>query len=202
MRPTSTGIGRQGDDGIKTVLFTNVVLLLKIEWEQVSLLATTHCPQQSVSIGLSSGPLLTRTSFFPVASPYRRAVVRNPNDGAKNCKRIPTIPHHNNIATMDISLETVSVSIVGLFGLNLAFKAVSHLYKTFLRPAKDLTKLGKWAVVTGATGKGMVLSIVWVVKVTCQLGMMNSVHLIFLSISLSIKMVSARRMHFLWPSKV
>jgi hypothetical protein len=64
------------------------------------------------------------------------------------------------LATMSLSLETVSVGIVGLIGLNLAFKAVSHLYKTFLRPAKDLKRLGKWAVVTGATGKAFVMTIV------------------------------------------
>ena len=51
-----------------------------------------------------------------------------------------------------LSLETTCIGIVGLLGLNLALKAVSHLYKTFLRPGKDLKKLGKWAVVTGATG--------------------------------------------------
>jgi hypothetical protein len=47
-----------------------------------------------------------------------------------------------------------SIAILGCLGLNLTSKAVSHLYKTFLRPGKDLKKLGKWAVVTGATGKG------------------------------------------------
>lgn len=61
---------------------------------------------------------------------------------------------HKLIITMDsITLEKAAVGIVGLIGLNLALKAVSHLFKTFLRPAKDLKKLGKWAVVTGATGK-------------------------------------------------
>ena len=60
---------------------------------------------------------------------------------------------HKSFVTMDdITLEKAAVGIVGLFGLNLALKALSHLYKTFLRPAKDLKKLGKWAVVTGATG--------------------------------------------------
>lgn len=49
------------------------------------------------------------------------------------------------------SLEVVSVHLVGLFGLSLAFRALSHFYKTFLRPGKNLAKLGKWAVVTGAT---------------------------------------------------
>ena len=32
-----------------------------------------------------------------------------------------------------------------------AHQVVDSTYKTFLRPAKDLTKLGKWAIVTGAT---------------------------------------------------
>ena len=30
-------------------------------------------------------------------------------------------------------------------------QALSHLYNTFLRPGKNLNKLGEWAVVTGAT---------------------------------------------------
>lgn len=61
---------------------------------------------------------------------------------------------HKQLVTMEkLSLETACVGIVGLLGLNLALKAVSHLYKTFLRPGKDLKKLGKWAVVTGATGR-------------------------------------------------
>lgn len=53
----------------------------------------------------------------------------------------------------NVTLEQACVGIVGLIALNLATKALSHLYKTFLRPAKDLKKLGKWAVITGATGK-------------------------------------------------
>lgn len=53
----------------------------------------------------------------------------------------------------DISLtfETAACGIVALAALNLCLKAVSNLYKTFLRPAKNLKKYGKWAVVTGAT---------------------------------------------------
>lgn len=39
----------------------------------------------------------------------------------------------------------------GLTFLTLAFKFVSQCYKTFLRPGKNLRKLGQWAVVTGAT---------------------------------------------------
>lgn len=35
--------------------------------------------------------------------------------------------------------------------LNGSLKILSGLYKTFLRPAKNLKKLGQWAVVTGAT---------------------------------------------------
>jgi hypothetical protein len=55
----------------------------------------------------------------------------------------------------DISLtfENVACGIVALAALNLCMKAVSNVYKTFLRPAKNLKKYGKWAVVTGATGK-------------------------------------------------
>ena len=64
---------------------------------------------------------------------------------------------HKSIVTMDISLEQAALGIVGLIGLNLAFKAASHLYKTFLRPGKDLKKFGKWAIVTGATGKLLVI---------------------------------------------
>ena len=55
---------------------------------------------------------------------------------------------------MDIeTIQTVSVAIVGLCTVNLVGKAMLHLYKTFLRPGKNLKKLGKWAVVTGATGE-------------------------------------------------
>ena len=50
------------------------------------------------------------------------------------------------------TLEVVAVHLVGLIGFNLAFRALAHFYKTFLRPGKNLAKLGKWAVVTGATG--------------------------------------------------
>ena len=46
-----------------------------------------------------------------------------------------------------------ALAIVAAFGVYLLLKAVVHLYKTFLRPGRDLKKLGKWAVVTGATGK-------------------------------------------------
>ena len=53
----------------------------------------------------------------------------------------------------DLTFETAACGIVALAALNLALKAVSHVYKTFLRPAKNLKKYGKWAVVTGATGK-------------------------------------------------
>eukprot|EP00934_Nitzschia_sp_Nitz4_P003368 Nitzschia sp. Nitz4//scaffold70_size99833//56529//57559//NITZ4_004599-RA/size99833-snap-gene-0.133-mRNA-1//1//CDS//3329557147//3358//frame0 len=52
---------------------------------------------------------------------------------------------------MGSTLESVAVGIVGLLGLNLAVKAFTHLYKTFLRPGLSLKKFGKWAVVTGAT---------------------------------------------------
>ena len=43
----------------------------------------------------------------------------------------------------------IVLAILAIF----AGKAGLNLYKTFLRPGKDLKKLGSWAVVTGATGK-------------------------------------------------
>jgi hypothetical protein len=52
-----------------------------------------------------------------------------------------------------ITVEKAAVGIVGLIALNLVLKAVSNIFKTFFRPGKDLKKLGKWAVITGATGK-------------------------------------------------
>eukprot|EP00534_Pseudo-nitzschia_fraudulenta_P002001 CAMPEP_0201119354 /NCGR_PEP_ID=MMETSP0850-20130426/3508_1 /ASSEMBLY_ACC=CAM_ASM_000622 /TAXON_ID=183588 /ORGANISM="Pseudo-nitzschia fraudulenta, Strain WWA7" /LENGTH=315 /DNA_ID=CAMNT_0047385031 /DNA_START=49 /DNA_END=996 /DNA_ORIENTATION=- len=52
---------------------------------------------------------------------------------------------------MDVTFENVACGIVALATLNLCMKAVSHLYKTFLRPSKNFKKYGKWAVVTGAT---------------------------------------------------
>mmetsp|Transcript_5658 Transcript_5658/g.6943 ORF Transcript_5658/g.6943 Transcript_5658/m.6943 type:complete len:320 (+) Transcript_5658:105-1064(+) len=39
----------------------------------------------------------------------------------------------------------------GLIVANAVLKIVSAAYKSFLRPGKNLTKLGKWAIVTGAT---------------------------------------------------
>jgi len=54
---------------------------------------------------------------------------------------------------MAVTFETAACGIVALATLNLCMKAVSNLYKTFLRPAKSFKKYGKWAVVTGATGK-------------------------------------------------
>jgi 17beta-estradiol 17-dehydrogenase / very-long-chain 3-oxoacyl-CoA reductase len=54
---------------------------------------------------------------------------------------------------MNYLKEDPSTAIVGAICLTLALKALNNLYKTFLRPAKNLKKLGKWAVVTGATGK-------------------------------------------------
>lgn len=53
------------------------------------------------------------------------------------------------------TLQNAAFGITGLLALNLVLKAVSNVYKTFLRPGKDLKKLGKWAVVTGATGKNL-----------------------------------------------
>lgn len=40
------------------------------------------------------------------------------------------------------------LAVIGLYYLS---KVISNIYKTFLRPGKNLKKLGKWAVVTGAT---------------------------------------------------
>ena len=54
---------------------------------------------------------------------------------------------------IELTVETACVGIVALAALNLCLRAVSNIYKTFLRPAKNLKKYGKWAVVTGATGK-------------------------------------------------
>jgi hypothetical protein len=61
-----------------------------------------------------------------------------------------------------------ATAIVGAICLNLALKALNNLYKTFLRPVKNLKKLGKWAVVTGATGENIVslLSFVYLVALS------------------------------------
>lgn len=58
-------------------------------------------------------------------------------------------------------IDNPVVEIVGaLVLLNLAHKFVSNVYKTFLRPGKNLRKLGEWAVITGATdGIGKAYSI-------------------------------------------
>jgi len=64
--------------------------------------------------------------------------------------------------TMDITLENISVVFTALCALNLGKKLLSHLFKTFLRPGKNLKKLGKWAVITGATdgiGKAYAMSL-------------------------------------------
>lgn len=50
-----------------------------------------------------------------------------------------------------LTFENVACGVVALAALNLCMKAVSNVYKTFLRPGKDLKKYGRWAVVTGAT---------------------------------------------------
>jgi len=55
------------------------------------------------------------------------------------------------MVTVEPKLETVAVGIVSLAVLNLVARALSNLYKTYLRPAKNLRRYGKWAVVTGAT---------------------------------------------------
>lgn len=51
----------------------------------------------------------------------------------------------------DMTIEKAAVGLVGLWALNLAGKALLHVYKTFLRPGRNLKKLGKWAIITGAT---------------------------------------------------
>jgi hypothetical protein len=53
----------------------------------------------------------------------------------------------------DMTIEKAAAGLVGLWALSLAGRALLHVYKTFLRPGKNLKKLGKWAVVTGATGE-------------------------------------------------
>lgn len=55
----------------------------------------------------------------------------------------------------DITIETAATGLVGFWALSLVGRAVLHIYKTFLRPGKNLKKLGKWAVVTGATGESL-----------------------------------------------
>ena len=78
----------------------------------------------------------------------------NHSAGATHARATRAITCNKSLENMSsITIETAAVGFVGLVGLNLVLKALSHLYKTFLRPAKDLKKLGKWAVVTGATGK-------------------------------------------------
>jgi hypothetical protein len=53
---------------------------------------------------------------------------------------------------VESTVETACVGAVALVALSLATRAVLHLFKTFVRPAKNLKKYGKWAVITGATG--------------------------------------------------
>ena len=55
---------------------------------------------------------------------------------------------------MEFNLDNIEPGLA-IVGVVLAFyllKAVSNIFKTFIRPGKNLKKLGKWAVVTGATG--------------------------------------------------
>jgi 17beta-estradiol 17-dehydrogenase / very-long-chain 3-oxoacyl-CoA reductase len=55
------------------------------------------------------------------------------------------------------TMQSSSPQIVGLLGLGslvalaLTIQILTSVYKTFLRPGKNLLALGKWAVVTGAT---------------------------------------------------
>lgn len=55
--------------------------------------------------------------------------------------------------TMQSSSPMITGILVlgSIVGLSLTIRFLSSLYKTFLRPSKDLRKLGSWAVVTGAT---------------------------------------------------
>lgn len=55
------------------------------------------------------------------------------------------------MSDFNLTFENVACGIVILAATKLCLKAASNIYKTFLRPAKDLKKYGKWAVVTGAT---------------------------------------------------
>lgn len=56
-----------------------------------------------------------------------------------------------------------TLSIAGLLlVVSIALKALRNIYKTFLRPAVNFKKLGKWAVITGATdgiGKAYALAL-------------------------------------------
>jgi 17beta-estradiol 17-dehydrogenase / very-long-chain 3-oxoacyl-CoA reductase len=56
---------------------------------------------------------------------------------------------------------TQALAIIGaLFTLRAARDLFSGFYAFFLRPAQDLTKFGKWAIITGATdgiGKAMAI---------------------------------------------
>mmetsp|Transcript_3120 Transcript_3120/g.4615 ORF Transcript_3120/g.4615 Transcript_3120/m.4615 type:complete len:326 (+) Transcript_3120:102-1079(+) len=57
---------------------------------------------------------------------------------------------------------TVIAAFGSLFLMNKAMKAVVAFYKMFLRPGKDLKRLGEWAVITGATdgiGKAYALAL-------------------------------------------
>lgn len=62
------------------------------------------------------------------------------------------------IATCLPALAALGAVVAGTFAL----KVLSSTYKTFLRPGKKMTKLGKWAVITGATdgiGKAYALAL-------------------------------------------
>lgn len=50
----------------------------------------------------------------------------------------------------DCTISTLAV-FGGLIVLKSVLQVLSSVYKTFLRPSKNLTKYGSWAVVTGAT---------------------------------------------------
>lgn len=55
---------------------------------------------------------------------------------------------------VSVLARAMSVSVVTIIGVAVALKAIhvlSLIYKFFLREAVDVTKYGKWAIVTGAT---------------------------------------------------
>jgi len=66
---------------------------------------------------------------------------------------------------MDEILATsvpVFAAVGALVVISVCLQVISSIYKTFLRPAKNLKKLGKWAVITGATdgiGKAYALAL-------------------------------------------
>jgi len=61
----------------------------------------------------------------------------------------------------DCTISTLAI-FGGLIVLKSVLQVLSSVYKTFLRPSKNLTKYGSWAVVTGATdGIGKRMRLDW-----------------------------------------